>query len=202
MPYLGVLAYLVAPFLLTKVPGLVFVFREDPLYASFSAASATLGLSAQVDQHIAGFLLWIVGSLLIVAALAVLFFRWQAEDRRMSLSDNLAVPVDPRALELLFAVPGAWTTLEAVVAEISARLPAGPHGAELAFAYRERPGAEADTQVILELHIALAGAHERLLARHVEQVVSECLGRLQPESRAAVARRFAFRLVTYGTRVG
>jgi len=201
LPYLGAMVYLVVPFLLTKAPGLVFAFRDDPLYASFAMSPPTFGLGHGVDQQIAGFLLWFVGSVMVVTALGVLFFRWQAEDRRMGTSDSLALPVDPRALALLFAAPGAWSTLEAVVAGLAEALPGGTHGAELAFAYRERPGEDTVTQVILELRIALDAERERALERRIDRLVSESLGRLPPAERVAVTSRFAFRVVTYGTRV-
>lgn len=201
MPYLGVMVYLVVPFLLTKVPGLVYAFHGDPLYASFAAAPPAFGLAHGVDQQIAGFVLWFVGSALVIGALGVLFFRWQAEDRRFTAPDSLALPADPRALTLLFEVPGAWATLEAVVAGAAEALPSGTHGAELTFAYRES-GPHGATQVVLELRIALDAERERALARQMERVVSECLGRLSPAARADVASRFAFRLASYGTRVG
>lgn len=202
MPYLGVMVYLVVPFLLTKVPGLVFAFHGDPLYASFAAAPPTFGVAHGVDQQIAGFVLWFVGSALVIGALGVLFFRWQAEDRRSAIPDSLALPADARALALLFEVPKAWSTLEAVVAGVADALPPGAHGAELSFAYRDHAGSHAAPQVVLELRIALDAEHERAFARQMERVISECLARLSPAERADVATRFAFRLANYGTRVG
>ena len=199
LPYFWGLVYLVVPFVLPKVPGLIFAFSATPAYEVFEAAPRVWELSPQVDQQFAGLVLWIAGSVMVVAALGVLFFRWYAEDQRMAHPGTLAVPADPRALDLLFEVSGAWAALEQLVAIIDGALPEQQAGAELAFAIREPAGAR--PQVVLELHVVAASALEAALAERIEGQYAALLGRLDGGQRAAIGARLAFRVVGYGSRV-
>ncbi len=202
LPYLGGLVYLFLPFVFPKVPGIIFAFHDRPLYATYAGAPAALGLSHLVDQQLAGLLLWFVGSLMVIAALAVLFFRWFGEDRRMARPDSLSIPVDQRAVHLLFEVPGAWTALEHLVRVVRAALPEPHYGAELRFAYEEHTGSGGATRVLLELRVALDPDVERAFAERVEGEWGGIMRRLATPQRELVTRRLGFRLVTYGSRVG
>ncbi len=201
-PYLVGMVYLIAPFIFPKVVGAFYLFRDDALYDVYEGAPRVwAGVSPVGDQQTAGLLLWVIGSFMVIAALAVLFFRWYQEDRRMSTPDSLEVPADPRAVDALFDVPGGWAALERLIASVQAALPPRWSGAELAFAYRD-VGAEAtETQVILELHVALDGRAEARLAHAIEADYEAHLATLAPARREQIARRIAFRIVGYGSRV-
>jgi len=201
LPYLAGFVYLVLPFLLPKVPGLIYAFSERSFYQPYTAAPTPFGLSPGVDQQVAGFLLWFAGSVMVLVAIGALFHRWYTEDRRLAAGSSIEVPADPRAVALLFEVPGAWHALEQLVAIVEAALPPAHRGAELGFAYREHAGGGAHVQVVLELRVAVPPAAERRLAERVEADYAAVLRRLGPRA-PAVAERLAFSLVTYGTRVG
>ena len=203
LPYFAGLLYLAVPFAFPKIVGAFFIFRDDPLYDVYATAPRVWAdLSPTGDQQAAGFLLWVIGSFMVIAALAVLFFRWYAEDRRMSTPDSLEVPADPRAVEALFDVPGGWAALERLIASVRSSLPTRWTGAELTFAYREVDGAEAaETQVLLELHVALDGAAEREIAERIERDYEAFLAGLARAQRETIVQRLAFRVVGYGSRV-
>ena len=210
LPYLGAMLFLAAPFVFPKVAGAFFVFAEAPLYEIYAdAPRAFANVSATQDQHAAGFVLWVIGSLMVIAALGALFRRWHGEARRIEAPDSLEIPADPRAVDLLFGEPGGWAALEQLVASVRAALPPGHTGAALGFAFREREDGEAaadggagkDARVILELHAALPAEGEAAVARRIEEGWAAYLGRLPRRRREAIARALAFRVTAYGGRV-
>lgn len=211
LPYLGALVFLAVPFVFPKVAGAYFVFTTEPLYMVYGNAPRVFAdVSATQDQDVAGFVMWVIGSLMVVAALAVLFYRWYTEDRRTASPPSLEIPADPRAVDLLFEVRGGWAALEQLVASVEHALPPNRTGTALAFAYRERAGTGADeaaedgmptTQVILELYLALGAAAEAGVAQRIEADYAAYVERLPRRRRAAVARALAFRVVGYGSRV-
>ena len=202
LPYFAGLLYLAVPFLFPKVVGAFYIFRDDALYDVYAGAPRVWdGFGAVGDQQTGGLLLWVIGSFLVMAALGVLFFRWYEEDRRMSTPDSLDVPADPRAVDALFDVPGGWAALEQLIASVRGALPQRWTGAELAFAFRDLAGRADETQVILELHVALEGPAEAEIARAIEADYGAYLGALGSAQRETIARRLAFRVVGYGSRV-
>ena len=203
MPYMRGLLYLFLPFVLPKVPGVAYIFSTDPAYALYERAPRATALSAHGDELLAGILVWLVGSAFVLAALAVLFFRWYAEDQRMSRPDTLALPADPRAVELLFAVPGGWAALERLAAIVEAAAAPPETGAELSFAIDDaaRWGGGRGECVVLELHLPRAASEARIHAR-VHAEYDAYLRGLDPRVREAIAARLAFRVVGYGSRVG
>ncbi|MCY4614828.1 MAG: cytochrome c oxidase assembly protein [Chloroflexi bacterium] len=213
LPYFGALVFLAVPFVFPKIAGAFFVFADRPLYEVYTNAPRMFDdVSAMQDQHAAGFVLWVIGSLMVVAALGALFRRWYTEDRRIAAPPSLEIPADPRAVDLLFEVPGGWAALEQLVASVEQALPRDRSGTALAFGYRDRvedaaqPAAGDDpgvppTQVILELHIALGAAAEAGVAQRIEADYGAYLGRQPRRRRDAIARALAFRVVGYGSRV-
>ena len=188
--------------LFPKVVGAFYIFRDDALYDVYAGAPRVWdGFGAVGDQQTGGLLLWVIGSFLVMAALGVLFFRWYEEDRRLSTPDSLDVPADPRAVDALFDVPGGWAALEQLIASVRGALPQRWTGAELAFAFRDLAGRADETQVILELHVALEGPAEAEIARAIEADYGAYLGALGSAQRETIARRLAFRVVGYGSRV-
>jgi len=200
LPYFVGLGYLFIPFVLPKAPGVWFTFEGEPLYDFYSLAPRA-ELSAVTDQHIAGFMLWLVGSVMILGAAAVLFFRWYDEDRRMARPDSLGIPANPEAIEVLLGIPRAWAALEQLVAIVDAALPAHHTGAELAFAVHGRRGGSGSRHVTLELRAALAPETEAALASRVATEYEAFLKTLPAADRDVVADRLGFRLIGYGSRV-
>nr|AXL05978.1 hypothetical protein SE17_14400 [uncultured bacterium] len=203
MPYMRGLLYLFLPFVLPKIPGVVYIFSTGASYELYETAPRATSLSAHGDELLAGILVWLVGSAFVIAALAVLFFRWYAEDQRMSQPDTLALPADPRAVDLLFEVPGAWAALGRLV-EIIEHAAAPPEtGAELSFSIEGTPpwSATRGDCVVLELHLARTAGEARIAAR-VNAEYDAYLRDLEPAVRDAIAARLAFRVVGYGSRVG
>ena len=211
LPYLGALLFLAVPFVFPKIAGAFFVFADAPLYDVYTDAPRVFSnVSAMQDQHVAGFVMWVIGSLMVVAALGALFHRWYTEDRSLATPSSLEIPADPRAVDLLFEVRGGWAALEQLVASVEQALPAGRTGAALAFGFRERddPPDTGDgmddapaTQVILELRIASGAAAEAAIAQRIEAGYEAHLDRLPRRRREAIARALAFRVVGYGSRV-
>lgn len=63
--------------------GALFVFSEFPIYATYElAARAVEGLGAKGDQTIAGWLMWMGATPLLVMHLAVTFFTWHELEAR------------------------------------------------------------------------------------------------------------------------
>ena len=199
LPYLASVAYLLFPFILPKVPGAFFIFSSEPLYEVYASASRVWELAPEVDQQLAGLLLWVAGSVMVVAALAALFFTWAAEDRRITDAAGLAVPANPRAIGLLFEAPGAWAALERLIAIVESALPSSSTGVELNFAFREP--ADAPVQVVLELHIAVDGDANDEVAARIAAEYEAFLSGVGPGERSTIRRRLAFRVVGYGSRI-
>lgn len=208
LSYLASLGYLFLPFIVPKGPGLFFVLLEDPVYDLYAAAESPWGWTAATEQSVAGFILWIIGSLCVVAAIAILFARWYDEDNRMSAPDSLDVPADPHAVDLLFEVPGGWAALDRlsnIVDEAlhTSRRSTQHAGAELGFGYRElraRRGAGPE-QVVLELRLAVTDYEHRRLTKHIADEYAAYLARLESSQRTALQERLDVRVVRYGSRV-
>jgi putative membrane protein len=78
-PLPGIL-YLFLVCLPMQVVGAMITFSDELLYPWYAAAPRSGGLSPLDDQRLGGLLMWIPGNLWIFGAIAVLFFRWSAED--------------------------------------------------------------------------------------------------------------------------
>lgn len=67
--------------------GALITFSGDLLYPTYASAPRLWDISAQVDQELAGLIMWVPGKLVFWVALAIVFFRWfsaedKAEERR------------------------------------------------------------------------------------------------------------------------
>ena len=80
LPYPGQMLYLFAQSLLPTVPASFLTFGSRPLYQVYAEAPRTFGMSAITDQRIAGLFMKIVGGLVLWSVIAVLFFRWHAQE--------------------------------------------------------------------------------------------------------------------------
>jgi putative membrane protein len=83
LPALSVPAQLLYFFVLpipTSIVGALITFAGDPLYSSYADAPRLWGLSASLDQEIAGLLMWVPGKLIFWTAMGIAFFRWFSDE--------------------------------------------------------------------------------------------------------------------------
>ncbi|HUP34272.1 MAG TPA: cytochrome c oxidase assembly protein [Candidatus Limnocylindria bacterium] len=68
----------------------IFISMADGLLYSYYAAAPRIWpqLTPQADQHVGGLIMWIPGGMVFLAAISVVFFRWQSAG-----GDDLAVPL-------------------------------------------------------------------------------------------------------------
>ncbi|MFN5935541.1 MAG: cytochrome c oxidase assembly protein, partial [Roseiflexaceae bacterium] len=56
--------------------GALLTFAGYIIYPAYDAVSRPWGMSAQIDQELAGLLMWLPGGLVYFVVLTVVFFRW------------------------------------------------------------------------------------------------------------------------------
>jgi cytochrome c oxidase assembly factor CtaG len=63
--------------------GLVLAFAPSPLYPGYAdLVSRPAGISALADQHLAGGIMWVPGSIAFTAAIVIFAYRWLEETAR------------------------------------------------------------------------------------------------------------------------
>lgn len=62
-----------------SVIGMIITYADDVLYPAYESAPRLWGLSPHQDQLIGGLIMWIPGSLLYIALLTAVFFKWARE---------------------------------------------------------------------------------------------------------------------------
>jgi putative membrane protein len=62
-----------------SVVGMIITYADEVLYPAYESAPRMWGLSPLEDQLIGGLIMWIPGSLIYIALLTVVFFRWAKE---------------------------------------------------------------------------------------------------------------------------
>ncbi len=195
LPYLAGLGYLVLPFVFPKFPAAVWVFSSGPIYERFAQTPDPWELSRIADQGLAGFILWLPGSVVVAVAIYLLIRHWLREDQRLGLRQRLGVPADPEAVATLVRpdVPELWSVVEALVRIIDEASP--PRlGSDLAFAREEQ-------RVVLQLHVPAGAVDQATLVRIIEAGYAAHL-RQYPDARAAVIREhLSVSVLTYGVRV-
>jgi putative membrane protein len=72
--------YLFLQSILPTVPASFLTFSSAPVYSGYEGFTNVFGISAHVDQQIAGLIMKIGGGLLLWTIIAVLFFRWHAKE--------------------------------------------------------------------------------------------------------------------------
>jgi cytochrome c oxidase assembly factor CtaG len=199
LPYFAGVGYLVLPFVFPKFPAATWVFATDLLHERYATlpGEQVWGLSPLTDQGVAAFILWLPGSLVVAAAIYLLFRHWFEEDRRMLARQRLGIPADPTALAVLMAGPHGpdlWDVLEALVGIIDDASP--PRlGSDLGFEVRRE-------RVVLQLQVPEGPTEAReVLARRIEAGYTVYLRRYPPERAAAIRERLTVEVVPYGARV-
>ena len=80
LSYPGQMLYLFAQSIVPTVPASFLTFGSSPLYPFYAAAAPLAGLDPVIDQRIAGLVMKLLGGFILWGIIAVLFFRWHAED--------------------------------------------------------------------------------------------------------------------------
>jgi putative membrane protein len=62
-----------------SVVGMIITYAEEILYPAYESAPRVSSLSPQQDQLVGGLIMWIPGSLIYIAMLTAVFFRWAKE---------------------------------------------------------------------------------------------------------------------------
>jgi putative membrane protein len=71
-------------------PAAFLTFADYPIYGLYELAPRVMGIGAQVDLQAAGLLMKVGGDPIFLIAIAVVFFRWSAAERRADESERLA----------------------------------------------------------------------------------------------------------------
>ncbi|MCK9486840.1 MAG: cytochrome c oxidase assembly protein [Dehalococcoidia bacterium] len=196
LPYLAGLVYLILPFAFPKFPAAIWVFSREPVYEAFQAfrgPSHPFGWSPTADQGIAGFVLWLPGSVMVAVALYLLIRHWWQEDRRMGLRQRLGVPADPEAVAMLVGSPDTWAALEALVEMIDEAAPPR-NGSDL--------GCEVEGgRVLLQLHFPGTEEEQADILARVDAHYRAYLRRFDTSRAAAIEARLGVEVLPYGSRV-
>ena len=78
----GQMLYLFLQSIVPTVPASFLVFAERPIYHFYEKVPRLWGLSAVEDQRIGGLLMKLAGGFLLWAIIAVLFFKWHAQEEK------------------------------------------------------------------------------------------------------------------------
>jgi putative membrane protein len=78
----GQMLYLFLQSIVPTVPASFLVFADQPIYHFYEKVPRLWGLSAVEDQRIGGLLMKLAGGFLLWAIIAVLFFKWHAQEER------------------------------------------------------------------------------------------------------------------------
>jgi putative membrane protein len=78
----GKMLYLFLQSIVPTVPASFLTFSDGILYESYAAFPRLWGIDVVTDQRMAGLLMKIGGGLLLWLAIAILFFRWNANEER------------------------------------------------------------------------------------------------------------------------
>lgn len=197
--YMAAVAYLFVPFILPKVPGLVYIVADYAVYDVYAEAPRVAGLTMSVigDQKLAGAILWSAGTVLVFVSLGLLFTAWYRDERRGTQPASLQVPADPELVAELFTIPGAWTALERVIEGLETSLPEDRQGVELRIAVREVASAR---RVVVELHAPFDDEASAIVSERMSRDLRHYLARLPMEYRAAIETHLGFEVVSFRPR--
>ena len=65
-----------------QVVGAMITYSEGPLYPTYAAARRVWDIGVMEDQELAGLIMWVGTSTIYLGALALVFFRWAANENR------------------------------------------------------------------------------------------------------------------------
>lgn len=82
-------AYLLSAIPISMVAGVAISFANEPIYEFYEAMPRLWGLSVMDDQRIAGVIMWVVGSMMFMAAALIIAARWlQREEGKPALPED------------------------------------------------------------------------------------------------------------------
>jgi putative membrane protein len=81
LTYPGRMIYLFLQSIVPTVPASFLTFGSTPLYRYYTTVPRIWGLSVVTDQRIAGLEMKILGGAILFVVIAVIFFRWYAQER-------------------------------------------------------------------------------------------------------------------------
>lgn len=84
------MGYLFGATIIPTVPAAFLTFASYPIYGLYELAPRVMGISAQVDQQAAGVLMKVGGDPVFLVAIAIVFFRWSAAERREEERERIA----------------------------------------------------------------------------------------------------------------
>jgi putative membrane protein len=82
LPAPGQMLYLFLQSLAPTIPASFLTFGNHPLYPVYETFPRIWGMSALTDQLVAGLLMKLVGGAILWGFIAVVFFRWHAQEQR------------------------------------------------------------------------------------------------------------------------
>lgn len=62
-----------------SIVGMIITYADEVLYPAYESAPRISGLSPHQDQLVGGLIMWIPGSLIYIAMLTIVFFKWARE---------------------------------------------------------------------------------------------------------------------------
>ncbi len=80
--YGAAILYLFVPTNECTAIGALLAFANTPIYAYYARVPHLWGISVLEDQQIGALIMWLPGSLLLLATMSILFFCWFAEEER------------------------------------------------------------------------------------------------------------------------
>lgn len=78
--YPGQMLYLFAQSIVPTVPASFLTFASSPIYRFYADAAPLIGVDPVTDQRISGLIMKLVGGFILWGFIAVLFFKWHAQD--------------------------------------------------------------------------------------------------------------------------
>ncbi|MDQ3939943.1 MAG: cytochrome c oxidase assembly protein [Actinomycetota bacterium] len=78
----GKMLYLFLQSIVPTVPASFLTFADTPIYDFYATVPRLWGIDIVTDQRIAGLIMKVGGGLLLWAAIAIVFFRWNAKEER------------------------------------------------------------------------------------------------------------------------
>jgi putative membrane protein len=90
----GQMIYLFLQSLVPTIPASFLTFGTKPLYPIYATFPRIWGVGAMTDQLMAGLIMKIVGSAILWVVIAVIFFRWYADEQRSDLDVTTYADVD------------------------------------------------------------------------------------------------------------
>lgn len=83
------MGYLFGATLIPTIPAAFLTFASYPVYALYELAPPVMDIAARTDQQAAGLLMKVAGDLILLVAIAIVFFRWSASEHKADDAERL-----------------------------------------------------------------------------------------------------------------